>query len=108
MSVEIPAICNKCVGIPSGACYVYDNPKRDCGRTYFSSSVPIIKKQGYFDTIPSVQTIPARWSITIGVDSIDWITFCWYRWRFDKGEGLMLSKTYEWNLRRFWKVSVEP
>lgn len=56
----------------------------------------------------SIDSIPARWSITIGIDSIDWVAFCWYRWYFSKENGMMVSKTYKWNLRRFWKVNVEP
>jgi hypothetical protein len=61
-----------------------------------------------FDTKPSVQEIPARWSLTVGIDSIDWFTIMWYRWYFSKADGLMVSKTIEWNLRKFWKVNIEP
>jgi hypothetical protein len=61
-----------------------------------------------FDTIPSIQTIPARWSLTVGVSSDDWLGIYWYRWYYNKDDGLMMSKTIEWCLRRFWKVSIEP
>lgn len=47
MSVEIREVCNKCAGIPSGACYVYDNPGQDCRRTYFNSDNS--EKQSYVD-----------------------------------------------------------
>ena len=62
----------------------------------------------YFDTIPSIQSISAKWAFTIGIESDDWITVCWYRWYFCEEDGLMLSRTIEWNLRRFWKVNIEP
>ena len=60
------------------------------------------------DELKSIDSIPPRWSLSIGIDSIDWLTVCWYRWYFDKDAGMMMSKTYDWNLRSFWKVNVEP
>ena len=63
---------------------------------------------GGFDTVPSIQTIPARVSFNIGIDSIDWFTISFYRWYFNKQEGLMMSFTVDWNLRHFWKVNIEP
>ena len=56
----------------------------------------------------SIDSIPAQWSFTIGVDSIDWFEIRWYRWYFDKEVGMKMSKTIDWNLRRFWKVNIEP
>lgn len=79
-----------------------------CGMSEGHEGECMVWGAGDFDTKPSVQTIPARWSITVGIDSIEWFTACWYRWYFSKEDGVKVSQTIDWNLRRFWKVNVEP
>ena len=56
----------------------------------------------------SIDSIPARWSFTIGIDSTEWFTISFYRWYFNKGDELMESWTCEWSLRYFWKLRIEP
>ena len=56
----------------------------------------------------SIDDVPAQWSISLSIDSQDWLQLTWYRWYFDRNAEMMMSLTLEWCLRRFWKIEMEP
>jgi hypothetical protein len=55
-----------------------------------------------------IDSLPPRWSFTISIDSEDWVLVSWYRWYFNKDEGLLMSYSWEWALRRFWRLDIIP
>lgn len=56
----------------------------------------------------SIHDMPPKWSISLAIDSHDWIALIWYRWHFSDDDGLMIADVYEWCLRRFWKIDRTP
>ncbi len=55
-----------------------------------------------------IDSIPYRWSLSVGIDTHDWITITFYRWYFNKKEGLPMSFSIDWSIRRFWRLNIEP